>query len=283
MLRVALFLLTNFAILILISMSARVLGLSPHSGDYQALLIFSAIAGFGGSLISLFMSKYLVKASMNVKTIENPSNEVEVWLIQTVKELSKKAGIDMPEVGIYHGSANAFATGWNKNSALVAVSDGLLQGMSKDEVEGVLAHEISHASNGDMVTLTLVQGVVNTFVIFFSEIIGRFIDKAVFKNERGRGVGYYVGTFVAQILLSILATMVVMWFSRYREFKADKGGANLAGKEKMISALVRLQSMHTQALPDKLAAFGISGSKVMEFFSSHPPLEKRIEALRNLN
>ncbi len=284
MLRIGLFLATNFAILLLFGVVARIFGLQDSMGNdgYIGLLVFSAMLGFGGSLVSLFLSKWLAKKSMGVKVIEQPSSQSEKWLVDTVRIQSQKAGIGMPEVGIYHGAPNAFATGASRNSALVAVSDGLLNAMSADEIEAVLAHEVSHAANGDMITLSLIQGIVNTFVIFFSEIIGRFIDRAVFKNQSGRGIGYFVGTIVAQILLSILATMIVMWFSRYREFRADYGAAQLCSKEKMIAALNKLQRLSGEPLPDKMTAFGIRGGKVMKLFSSHPPIEKRIEALRNL-
>jgi len=286
MLRIGLFLITNFAILFLFGIVARIFGLQNSMGQdgYMGLLVFAAMLGFGGSFVSLFMSKWLAKKSMGVQIIEHPSSQSEQWLVDTIARQTKQAGISMPEVGIYHGAPNAFATGANRNNALIAVSDGLLNAMSADEVEAVLAHEVSHAANGDMVTLTLIQGVVNTFVIFFSEVIGRFIDRAILKNNSdSHGIGYYVGTMVAQILLSILATMVVMWFSRYREYRADYGAAKISGKEKMIAALQKLQHLSNgEPLPDKMAAFGIAGGKVMNLFSSHPPLEKRIAALRAL-
>lgn len=284
MLRIALFLGTNFAILLLISIIGRVFGLQDAMGEgYFGILIFAALFGFGGSLVSLFASKWLAKKSMGVRVIDTPRSQSERWLVEIVKKQANGANIGMPEVGIYSGAPNAFATGANRNSALVAVSDGLLNVMDADEVEAVLAHEVSHIANGDMVTLSLIQGVVNTFVIFFSEIIGRFIDRAVFKNESGRGIGYYVGTIVAQVVLSALATVIVMWFSRYREYRADYGASKLSSREKMIKALQKLQTLKDgEPLPDKMAAFGIRGSKVMELFSSHPPLEERIKALRGI-
>ena len=219
---------------------------------------------------------------MKVQIIETPQNQTEQWLLQVVKQQAHQAGINMPEVGIFDSaSPNAFATGANKNNALVAVSTGLLQQMNKDEVEAVLGHEITHVSNGDMITLTLIQGVVNTFVIFFSRILGHFIDRVIMKNERGFGIGYYIGSFVGQIVFSLLANIIVSWFSRRREFKADIGGAELAGRNKMINALRRLQqSTNPQPMPDEMAAFGISGAGVVkELFSTHPPLEVRIKAL----
>ena len=219
---------------------------------------------------------------MGVQIIDTPKNQTEEWLLNIVKLQSKQAGIGMPEVGIFESqSPNAFATGANKNNALVAVSTGLLQQMNKDEVEAVVGHEITHVSNGDMITLTLIQGVVNTFVIFFSRILGHFIDRVIMKNERGFGIGYYVGSFIGQIVFSLLANIIVSWFSRRREFKADIGGAELAGRRKMINALRRLQqSTNPQPMPDEMAALGISGAGVVkELFSTHPPLEVRIKAL----
>ncbi len=289
MLRILLFLGTNLAIIFILSISMRVLGLDSYLTqqggiNYNALLIFSGIFGMGGAFISLAMSKWMAKKSMGVRLIETPASQQESWLLSTVEMQAREAGIAMPEVGIFDSAQpNAFATGMNKNAALVAVSSGLLNSMTQGEVEAVLGHEVSHVANGDMVTLTLIQGVVNTFVIFFSRIIGHLIDKVVFKVERGYGPGYWIGTIVAQIVLSILASVIVMWFSRYREFKADAGGAHLAGREKMIAALRRLQqASNTSALPDEMAAFGISGEKKInfaKFFMSHPPLEERIAAL----
>jgi len=283
---------TNLAIVIILSISMRLLGvdsiLEQQGGglNLNALLIFSAIFGMGGSLISLAISKWMAKKSMGVSLIESPTTRQEQWLVSTVELQAREAGIDMPEVGIFNSpQPNAFATGMNKNSALVAVSTGLLDHMTQDEVEAVLGHEISHVANGDMVTLTLIQGVVNTFVIFFSRIIGHLIDRVIFKVQRGHGPGFWIGTIVAQVVLSIFASMIVMWFSRRREFKADAGGAYLAGREKMISALRRLQqASNPQPLPDEMAAFGISGgvpSGFKRLFMSHPPLEERIATLEN--
>jgi heat shock protein HtpX len=249
--------------------------------DLQALLIYSAIIGFSGSLISLFLSKTMAKHSMGVHVIDQPSNQTERWLVDTVAFQARRAGIEMPEVGIFDSpSPNAFATGWNKNDALVAVSSGLLQAMTKDEVEAVLGHEVSHVANGDMVTLTLIQGVVNTFVVFLSRVIGHVVDRVVFKVERGHGPAFWIVSLAAQFILGILASMIVAWFSRYREFRADAGGADLAGRQKMINALRRLQQGQTESLPDEMAAFGISGGKMAELFASHPPLEMRIKRLQ---
>ena len=284
--RILLFLGTNIAIIALISITFRLLGLDgilAQNGvdlDMQALLVYSAVIGFSGSLISLFMSKFMAKKTMGVHLIEQAQNEDELWLLNTVQHQAQAAGIGMPEVGIFQGAPNAFATGWNKNSALVAVSTGLLQSMNRDEVEAVLAHEVSHVANGDMVTLTLIQGVVNTFVVFFSRIIGHFVDRVIFKVERGHGPAFWITSLIAQFVLGILASMIVMWFSRWREYRADAGGANLASREKMISALRRLQTVNEpQPLPDEMAAFGISGAGLKELFASHPPLDDRIRAL----
>ena len=246
----------------------------------------SAVIGFGGSFISLAMSKFMAKRSMGVKIIEQPANSTEQWLVDVVKDQARQAGIGMPEVGIFDSpEPNAFATGMRRNSALVAVSAGLLRNMSKDEVEAVLGHEIAHVSNGDMVTLGLIQGVVNTFVIFLSRIVGHVVDRVVFKTERGYGPAYYITSIIAQVLLSILASMIVMWFSRRREFRADAGGASLAGRNKMISALQALQRAHEpRDLPGEFAAFGISGGLASGFkrlFMTHPPLEERIAALQS--
>lgn len=289
MLRIFLFLGTNIAIVAVLGIVMQLLGLESLLAennvdlDLTALLIFSAVIGFAGSFISLLMSKWMAKRSMGVQLIEQPANETERWLVETVRFQSDRAGIKMPEVGIFgSASPNAFATGWNKNDALVAVSAGLLQTMNRDEVEAVLGHEISHVANGDMVTLTLIQGVVNTFVIFLSRIIGHTVDRVVFKTERGYGPAYWITSLIAQFLLGILASMIVAWFSRWREFRADQGGADLAGNQKMVSALQRLQQVsNPQPLPDEMAAFGISGGALHELFASHPPLEKRIAALKN--
>lgn len=289
--RILLFVATNFAVLTVISLVFKLLGfegLLQQNGvdlDLRAVLIYAGIIGFAGSAFSLFMSKGMAKRSMGVQVIEQPGTPFEHWLMQTVARQSQASGIKMPEVGIFDSPApNAFATGWNRNDALVAVSTGLLQHMNKDEVEAVVGHEISHVANGDMVTLTLIQGVVNTFVVFLSTVIGHVIDRVVFKTEQGHGPAYLIVSMIAQVLLSILATMVVMWFSRYREFKADAGGAHLTSNRKMADALRRLQSAHEpQDLPSgEFAAFGISGGigdGLKRLFMSHPPLEERIAAL----
>jgi heat shock protein HtpX len=289
--RILLFVATNFAVLMVISLVFKLLGieglLAENNVDLNlgAVLIYAAMIGFAGSLISLFMSKGMAKRSMGVRIIEQPGTPFEHWLMQTVARQAQSSGVEMPEVGIFDSpDPNAFATGWNRNDALVAVSTGLLRHMSKDEVEAVVGHEISHVANGDMVTLTLIQGVVNTFVIFLSTVIGHVVDRVVFKTERGHGPAYYIVSIVAQILLSILASMIVMWFSRYREFKADAGGARLTSNRKMADALRRLQMAHEpQDLPSsEFAAFGISGgigSGLKRLFMSHPPLEERIAAL----
>jgi heat shock protein HtpX len=284
-----LFLATNVAIMIAISVIFNLLGLKGALDaqgvnlNLDALLVMSAVIGMTGSVISLFMSKWSAKSAMGVHVIEQPQNQTEQWLLSIVARQAQQAGIGMPEVGIFQTpEPNAFATGANRNSALVAVSTGLLQNMNADEVEAVVGHEISHVANGDMVTMALMQGVVNTFVYFFATVIGHVVDRVVFKTERGYGPAYYVTQMVAQIALSILASMLVMWFSRYREFRADAGGANLAGRQKMISALQALQRSHEPVqLPGELAAFGINGGGVQRLFMSHPPLEERIEALQN--
>ena len=292
MMRIALFLATNAAILVLISIVFQLFGfegiLAENGVDLnlQALLVMSAVIGFGGSFISLAMSKFLAKRSMGVKIIEQPANSTEQWLVSTVQRQAQQAGIGMPEVGIFDApEPNAFATGMSRNNSLVAVSTGLLRNMSSDEVEAVLGHEITHVSNGDMVTMGLIQGVVNTFVIFLSRVIGHVVDRVVFKTERGYGPAYFIVSIVAQIFLSILASMIVMWFSRRREFRADVGGASLAGRGKMIGALQALQRQHEpHDLPGEFAAFGISGglgSGIKKLFMSHPPLEQRIAALQS--
>lgn len=289
--RILLFLATNAAVLVVISIVFQIFGLEgvlKQNGvdlDLQALLIMSAIIGFGGSFISLLMSKWSAKHVMGVHVIEQPANQAEQWLVATVRRQAEEAGIGMPEVGIFNApEPNAFATGASRNNALVAVSAGLLQRMTSDEVEAVLGHEISHVKNGDMVTMTLLQGVVNTFVIFLSRIVGHVVDRVVFKTERGYGPAYFITSIIAQIFLSILASMIVMWFSRRREFRADAGGSQLAGREKMIAALRRLQqaSGEQESLPDQLAAFGIAGGVghgLKRLFLSHPPLAERIAAL----
>jgi heat shock protein HtpX len=288
MMRIALFIGTNIAIIALISVTFRLLGIegllqsNNVDLDLNALLVFSAVIGFSGSLISLFISKWMAKRSMGVQVIEQPRNQTERWLVEIVSRQAKNAGIKMPEVGIFDSpSPNAFATGWNKNDALVAVSTGLLRSMNEQEVEAVLGHEVSHVANGDMVTLALIQGVVNTFVVFLSRVIGHTVDRVVFKTEQGHGPAFWIVSIVAELVLGVLAMAIVMWFSRYREFRADAGGADLAGRQKMISALQALQRSHTtEPLPDEMAAFGIFGGKVQKIFSSHPPLEDRINALR---
>lgn len=290
--RILLFLATNIAVMVLVGIIMNFFGASilAQNGvdlDLRGLLIFSAAFGFIGSFISLFLSKWMAKRSMGVQLIENPQNADERWLLQTVTELATKADIKMPEVGIFPAQQpNAFATGWNKNDALVAVSVGLLRSMKQNEVKAVLAHEIAHVANGDMVTLSLVQGVVNTFVIFFSRIIGHFVDRVILKNDRGYGIGYMVSSIVAQIVLGIFASMIVMWFSRYREFRADEGGATLADRQSMIAALEALKrgSDMPDEMPATMSAFGISSgvkSGLQKLFSSHPPLDDRIAALKN--
>lgn len=286
--RIFLFILTNLAVLVVISVTLRLLGVDrwvDEAGaiDFNALLVLSAVIGFSGSLISLAMSKWSAKRMVGARVIDNPSDPTERWLADTVKRQAISAGIGMPEVAIYDApDVNAFATGWNRNNALVAVSTGLLSNMSRDEAEAVLAHEISHVANGDMVTLALIQGVVNTFVIFFAKLFGYFVDRVILKNNRGRGIGMIAAEIVAQLVLGVLASMIVMWFSRQREFRADAGGANLAGRNKMIAALERLKVNHEQsALPEQIAAFGISGGRgFAKLFMTHPPLDERIEALR---
>ena len=286
--RIFLFVATNLAVIVVLMTITSLLGVNrwieAQGLNYEALLIFSAVFGFGGAFISLLISKPVAKWSMGVKTIEQPKSSAEAWLVQTVQRMARQAGIGMPEVGIYNSpDMNAFATGWSRNNALVAVSTGLLQGMKQDEVEAVLGHEVSHVANGDMVTLALIQGVMNTFVIFLSRVIGYAIDKAVFKNERGVGAGYYLTVIVLDIVFGIIAAMIVAWFSRQREFRADAGGAQQAGREKMIAALQRLAARNEPAqMPEQLAAFGIrsGGRKWMALLMSHPPIEQRIEALR---
>ena len=288
--RIFLFILTNLAVVFVINISLRLLGLDRilNQGggiNFNALLIMSLVIGFSGSIISLLMSKWSAKQMVGAQVIQNPIDPTERWLLETVRRQADAAGIGMPEVAIYNApDVNAFATGWNRNAALVAVSTGLLQSMSKDEIEAVLGHDMSHVSNGDMVTLALIQGVVNTFVIFFAKLFGILVDRVLLKNDErnGPGIGAFVAEIVAQLVLGVLASIIVMWFSRQREFRADAGGANLAGRNKMIAALERLKINPEQTvLPDKIAAFGISGGKgMMRLFMTHPPLEERIEALR---
>ncbi len=291
MLRIFLFLLTNIAVIALASITLSLLGFTGFMQangvdlDLGQLLVFCAVFGFAGSLVSLLMSKWMAKRAMGVHVIEQPRNQTEQWLVRTVQELSQQAGIGMPEVGIFDApESNAFATGWNRNNALVAVSTGLLSRFREDEARAVLAHEIGHVANGDMVTLTLIQGVVNTFVMFFARIIGHTVDRVVFKTEEGHGIGFYIVTFVAEIILGILATMVVMAFSRWREYRADAAGARLSSSGAMIRALERLKAEHEAGaevhMPDTMRAFGIAGG-LGKFFASHPPLDARIAALRN--
>ena len=285
--RIFLFLLTNIAVMAVISIVLQVTGLNKYlagQGGMMGLLAASAVIGFAGSIISLLMSKKMAAMSVGAQIIDQPSNDTEMWLVETVRRQATQANIGMPEVAIYESpDVNAFATGANKNNALVAVSTGLLRSMSKAEAEAVLAHEVSHVANGDMVTLTLIQGVVNTFVFFFSRIIGNFVDRVILKNEGdGPGIGFFVTSMIAQVFLGFLATIIVMWFSRQREFRADAGGANLSGRQNMINALKRLQSAHEpEHMPEKVAALGISGKRggMMSLFMTHPPLEERIARL----
>ena len=288
--RILLFLATNIAILVVLSVVLRLLGvdsLLDEQGvdlDYRALLVFSAVFGMGGSFISLALSKFFAKRLTGCRVIQDPRGSGEQWLVETVRKHAQAAGIAMPEVAIFDDETpNAFATGARRNAALVAVSSGLLRRMQPNEVDAVIGHEVSHVANGDMVTLALVQGVVNTFVLFLSRVIGHFVDRVVLRNERGYGIGYFLVTIAAQILLGILASILVFWFSRYREFRADAGGARLAGRENMIAALERLRRGPTEELPEQLGAFGISGgvkAGMARLFASHPPLEERIARLR---
>jgi heat shock protein HtpX len=285
-----LFLGTNIAIMVMLTFTMKLLGVEPWlesqgvALNLQGLLIFAAIFGMAGSLISLMLSKWMAKRGMGLTLIDGTSGATERWLVDTVRRQSEAAGIGMPEVAIFESpQPNAFATGANRNDALVAVSTGLLQAMDREEVEAVLGHEVSHVANGDMLRLALIQGVVNTFVIFLSRVVGHLVDRLVFKNERGHGPAFWIATIVAELILGLLATMIVMWFSRRREFRADAGGASLAGRDAMIGALRRLHTHATgEALPDQLAAFGISGrfgGGFARLFTSHPPIEERIAAL----
>src|SRR5881275_1277969 len=284
--RIILFLITNLAVVLVLSIVLRVLGLDrivqANGIDVPSLLVFSFVVGFVGAIISLLMSKSMAKWSTGAQVIDTPRNEAEAWLLDAVRRLAQAAGVAMPEVAVYEGEPNAFATGAFKNSSLVAVSTGLLQSMNKEEVEAVLGHELSHVANGDMVTLTLIQGVVNTFVIFFARIAGYIIDRTVFRTERGIGPGYYITVIVCQIVFGVLASAIVAWFSRYREFRADRGSANLLGTpQPMIAALSRLGQMQTGGLPDAVKAFGIDGhSGLAGLFATHPPIEARIAALQ---
>lgn len=291
MMRIILFLATNLAIMIVVSIIFNVLGIGSALDaqginlNLTSLLMMSAVIGVTGSVISLAMSKWSAKRAMGVQVIDRPQNQTEQWLVEVVTRQAQLAGIGMPEVGIFNTpEPNAFATGMNRNSALVAVSTGLLRSMSPDEVEAVIGHEITHVANGDMVTMALMQGVVNTFVYFFATVIGHVVDRTIFQNERGQGMGYYIVQMAAQIALGFLASMLVAWFSRRREFKADAGGAKLAGRDKMINALRALQRGHEAPnLPGQLAAFGINSGGFSKLFMSHPPLEERIDALQNNN
>jgi len=282
--RIVLFIATNLAVLFVLSIVLKLLGLDRAGGvnaGYGELLAFSAVVGFTGSIISLLMSKSMAKWSTGATVINQPTNDIESWLVGTVQRLAQKAGIGMPEVAIYEGEPNAFATGAFKNSSLVAVSTGLLQNMNKEEVEAVLGHEIAHVANGDMVTLTLIQGVVNTFVIFLSRLIGSIVDRTVFRTERGNGPGYFITVLVLQIVLGFLASMIVAWFSRQREFRADAGSAQYLGSPSpMVNALKRLGGVEAGELPKTLQAFGITErSGIMALFSTHPPIAVRIAAL----
>jgi heat shock protein HtpX len=293
MMRIGLFLLTNLAVILLASLTLSLFGVGSSlqaNGidlDLGNLLVICAVFGFAGSIVSLLLSKFMAKKGTGTEIITQARNADEQWLLDTVKELADKAQIGMPEVGIFPAQqANAFATGWNKNSALVAVSQGLLQRFRKEEIKAVLAHEIGHVANGDMVTLALIQGVVNTFVMFFARIIGHFVDRVILKNEQGHGLGYFITTIVAEIILGILASTIVAWFSRRREFKADEAGAYLASPHAMIGALQRLKAEYNvpDQMPETLTAFGISSHMkggLMALMASHPPLDDRIAALQN--
>jgi heat shock protein HtpX len=289
MMRIVLFLATNLAVIAVASITLSLLGVGRYleagnNLNLTNLLAFCLVFGMAGSFVSLLISKWMAKRSMGVQVIDQPQNASEQWLYSTVQELADKAGIGMPEVGIFHSAApNAFATGWNKNNALVAVSTGLLQRMNKGEVKAVLGHEIGHVANGDMVTLALIQGVVNAFVMFFARIIGNFVDKAVFKNEDGPGIAFYITTFISEMILGILASTIVAWFSRRREFRADEAGAALTSNAAMASALMRLKETYEEPseLSGELVAFGIGGEgKMSKLFASHPPLDERIAALQ---
>ena len=285
--RILLFVLTNLAVMVVLGVVASLLGvnryLTSNGLNLSALLGFSLIMGFGGAFISLLMSKPMAKWSTGARVINQPANQDEAWIVSTVQRLSERAGIAMPEVAIYDGEPNAFATGAFKNSALVAVSTGLLQSMTHEEIEAVLGHEIAHVANGDMVTLTLIQGVLNTFVVFLSRVVGYFVDSMLRSKDEessGPGMGFYITSFVLDILLGFVASMVVAWFSRHREFRADEGAVQLMGnKQPMINALARLNSLQAGTLPASVAAMGITGG-LGKLFASHPPLEDRIAALQ---
>jgi heat shock protein HtpX len=284
--RIVLFLLTNLAVMVVLSIVTNLLGLNQalaaNGLNLGALLVFSAIIGFGGAFISLLMSKTIAKWSTGAHVISEPQSEAETWLLATVKKLADRAGVAMPEVAIYEGEPNAFATGAFKNSALVAVSTGLLNAMSREEIEAVLGHEMAHVANGDMVTLTLIQGVVNTFVVFLARIVGSIVDKTVFRTERGIGPGYYVTVLVCEIVFGVLASIIVAWFSRQREFRADAGSARYLGTpQPMMRALARLGGLPPGELPKSLAGFGITDKAgIMGLFATHPPIEERIRALQ---
>ena len=295
--RILLFVGTNLAVIVVLmiawSIISTMFGLGPTMDgagglNYGSLFVFAAVFGFGGAFISLAMSKWIAKFTTKARVIEQPRDQVEQWLVDTVRRQAREAGIGMPEVAIYNApEINAFATGASRNKAMVAVSAGLLQNMTRDEAEAVLAHEIGHVANGDMITMTLIQGVVNTFVIFFARIVGHFVDRVILKNEEGHGIGFWVATIVAEIIFGILASTIVMWFSRQREFRADAAGAKYASREKMIAALERLRAQYGQPaqLPDQMAAFGISGGVgqgIKRLFMSHPPLEERIANLKRM-
>lgn len=286
--RIILFILTNLAIMLMLTLVARVTGLdtwlAQHGSNFGGLLLLAAVFGFGGSFISLAMSKWMAVRGMGVRVIEQPANENERWLLETVRNLATRSGLGMPEVGIFESpQPNAFATGPRRNDALVAVSSGLLAAMKPDEIEAVLGHEITHVANGDMVTLTLIQGVLNTFVTAIAWVVGNIVDRSVLRNEEGRGIGYLLTVWITQIVLGIVATIIVMWFSRRREFRADAGGARLGGRDHMIAALERLQRTQEAPLPSHMDAFAISGregSGLARLFMSHPPIAERIAALR---
>jgi len=287
--RVVLFLATNLAIVLVLSLTLRLLGVEPYLTQQGlnpgSLLIFAAVFGMGGSFISLAISKWTAKRMTGAQVIETPATSTELWLVETVRRQARAAGIGMPEVAIFDSpDINAFATGMSRNSALVAVSAGLLRHMSRNEAEAVLGHEISHVANGDMVTLALIQGVVNTFVIFLSRVIGHAVDRIVFKSERAHGPAFFITYIIAELVLGVLASIIVMWFSRRREFRADRGGAELAGRESMIAALQKLKlAQELPHLPENMAAFGISGGQgfgLKRLFMSHPPLDERIAALK---
>ena len=285
--RIALFLMTNLAVMVVLGIVINIFGLNrwldANGLNVGGLLMFSLVVGFGGATISLLMSKFIAKRSTGAEIINDSRDPTHAWIVETVKRFSDKAGITMPEVGIYEGPPNAFATGAFKNSALVAVSTGLLQSMTREEVEAVIGHEVAHVANGDMVTMTLIQGVMNTFVVFISRVVGYFVDRVILKNERGMGPGFFITTIVMDILLGFVAAMIVAWFSRQREFRADAGAAQLMGrKQPMINALARLGGLDPGEMPKTLQAMGISArpSGIMALFSTHPPMEQRIERLQ---